>query len=94
LSGFERWRFYYGKKYTRKNKAHFKNNYLADKLQTIDKEEQKEKSTGPPAGQHARPNHSPATFLPRATLAEPILPMDIIVTLMGKRMDINKVIRL
>jgi hypothetical protein len=70
--------------WNRKNKAYFKNNYLADKLQTIDEEEQKEKSTRPPAGQQARPNHSPTTFLPRATLTEPILPMDIIVTRVGK----------
>jgi len=71
--------------WNRKNKAYFKNNYLADKIQTIDQEKQKEKSTGPPAGQQARLNHSKSTFLPRSTHAEPILPMDIIVTWVGKR---------
>lgn len=70
--------------WNRKNKAYFKNNYLADKLQTIDEEDQKEKSTGPPVGQQARLNHS-LSFLPRSTLSEPILPMDIIVTRVGKK---------
>lgn len=70
--------------WNRKNKAYFKNNYLADKIQTIDEEEQKEKSTGPPVGQQARLNHSPS-FLPRSTLAEPTLPMDIIIARVGKK---------
>ncbi|MDA3834736.1 MAG: hypothetical protein PF495_15230 [Spirochaetales bacterium] len=68
--------------WNRKNKAYFKNNYLADKIQAIDEQEQ---SRSPPADQQARPNHLPVTFLPQSTRAAPILPMDIIVARLGKK---------
>jgi hypothetical protein len=64
-------------KWNRKNKAYFKSNYLADKIQAIDEQEQ---STDPPADQQARPL---VTCLPTRT--EPILPMDIIVARLGKK---------
>lgn len=63
-------------KWNRKNKAYFKSDYLADKIQAIEEQEQ---SKDPP---QARPKNSLAT-LPCRT--EPILPMDIIVAHMGKK---------
>jgi len=62
-------------KWNRKNKAYFKNNYLADKLQAIDEQE---KSRSPPADQPARPSHSTAAFLLRSNRTEPALPMEVI----------------
>ena len=63
--------------WNRKNKAYFKSNYLADKIQAIDEQEP---SRDPPQGQ---PKNSPATSVPCRT--EPILPMDIIMAHMGKK---------
>ncbi len=68
--------------WNRKNKAYFKSNYLADKLQAIDQQEQ---SIDAPADQQARANHSPLTFIPQSNRTQPILPMDIIVARLGKK---------
>lgn len=68
--------------WNRKNKKYFKSNYLADKIQAIDEQEQ---SRSPPVDQQARPKHSPATFLPQSRQTKPILPIDVIVTHMGKK---------
>ena len=64
------------KEWNRKNKAYFKSNYLADKLQAIDEQEP---SRDPP---QAQPKNSPTSCIPCRT--EPILPMDIIVAHMGR----------
>ncbi|HKL80960.1 MAG TPA: hypothetical protein VJ879_00465 [Desulfobacter sp.] len=68
--------------WNRKNKAYFKNNYLSEKLQAIDEQEQ---SMSPTADQQTQPNPSPVTFLPQSNQIEPILPMDIMVTQLGKK---------
>jgi len=65
-----------------KNKAYFKNNYLADKIQAIDQPKQ---SIDTAADQQAQPNHSPVTFIPQSNRIEPILPMDIVVARWGKK---------
>lgn len=69
-------------KWNKKNKAYFKNNYLADKILAID---EKEQSTDTPADQQAPPKNLPLTFLLQSRQTEPILPMDIIAAHMGKR---------
>jgi hypothetical protein len=68
--------------WNKKNKAYFKNNYLADKIEAI---EQQEQSKDPPSERQARSGHSPVTFLPQSNRTEPILPMDIIVARLGKK---------
>lgn len=69
-------------KWNRKNKAYFKNNYLADQLDVIDQQEQ---SKGPPADQTAQPKNPSIFFLPQSRQTEPILPMDVIVARLGKK---------
>jgi len=68
--------------WNRKNKAYFKNNYLADQLDAIDQQEQ---SKDPPADQTAQPKNPSVFFLPQSRQTEPILPMDVIVTRLGKK---------
>jgi hypothetical protein len=63
--------------WNRKHKEYFKSNYLADKIQAIDEQES---SRDPP---QTRPENPPASRIP--CLTEPILPMDVIVTHMGKK---------
>lgn len=69
-------------KWNRKNKAYFKNNYLADQLDVIDQQEQ---SKDPPADQTAQPKNPSVFFLPQSRQTEPILPMDVIVARLGKK---------
>ncbi len=68
-------------KWNRKNKAYFKSNYLADKIRTINEQQQ---STDPSADLQARPDKPPVIFLPQSQRTEPILPMDILVAQLGK----------
>lgn len=68
--------------WNRKNKAYFKNNYLTDKLDVIDQQEQ---SKDPPADQTARPKNPPVFFLPQSHQTDPILPMDVIVAHLGRK---------
>jgi len=68
-------------KWNRKNKAYFKNNYLADQLDAIDQQEQ---SKDPLADQTARPKNPSVLFIPQSRQAEPILPMDVIVAHLGR----------
>ena len=68
--------------WNRKNKAYFKNNYLDDQLDVIDQQEQ---SKDPPADQTAKPKNPSVFFLPESRQTEPILPMDVIVTRLGKK---------
>lgn len=58
-------------KWNKKNKAYFKNNYLADKIDAID--------------QQAQSKNPPVLFLPQPRQVELILPMDIIVARLGKK---------
>jgi len=69
-------------KWNRKNKAYFKNNYLADKIAEIDQQEQ---SKDPPGHKPERPKKPSIFFLPQSHQTEPILPMDVIVAQYGKR---------
>jgi len=68
--------------WNRKNKAYFRSNYLADKIDVI---EQQEQSKDPPPDQPARPKNPSVFFLPRSRQTEPILPMDIIMAHMEKK---------
>lgn len=68
--------------WNRKNKAYFKNNYLTDKLDVIDQQEQ---SKDPPADQTARPKNPAVFFLPQSHQTDPILPMDVIVAHLGRK---------
>jgi len=68
--------------WNRKNKAYFKNNYLADQLDVIDQQEQ---SKDPPADQTARPKNPSVFFLPQSHQTNPILPMDVIVAHLGRK---------
>lgn len=69
-------------KWNRKNKAYFKNNYLADKIAEID---QLEQSKELPADQQARSKNLPILFSQQSHQTEPILPMDVIVGQWGKK---------
>ncbi|MCA1795168.1 MAG: hypothetical protein LC660_15100 [Desulfobacteraceae bacterium] len=68
--------------WNRKNKAYFKNNYLTDKLDAIDQQEQ---SKDPPADQPALPKNPSVFFLPQSHQTDPIVPMDVIVAHLGRK---------
>lgn len=69
-----------------KNKAYFKNNYLADKMNGVKQQEQSKDS---PADQHKPAKDPPAIFLPQPPhLRKPVLPLEVIAAQMGGKQAI------
>lgn len=67
--------------WNRKNRAYFKNNYLVDKIEAIEHQEQ---SKDPPADPPAQPKNASVIFLRQSHQVEPVLPMDVMVARWGK----------
>lgn len=73
-------------KWNKKNKAYFKNNYLADKINAIKQQKQMKNS---PADQQKQSKDPPAIFLPQPPhQTKPVLPMDVIAAQMGEKQAI------
>jgi hypothetical protein len=72
--------------WNRKNKAYFKNNYLADKVNELKQQEQSKDS---PADRQKQAKDPPAIFLPQPShQRKPVLPLEVIVAQLGEKQAI------